>query len=56
MKERVGNSARDGDGEGATNDVHAASIMLGLYVMPPPSRVWAKGLLYQEPSLWGYFS
>ena len=26
MKERVGSSARNGDGEGGTNDVHATSI------------------------------
>ena len=27
MKERVGSSARDGDGEGGTYDVHAMSIL-----------------------------
>ena len=26
VKERVGSSARNGDGEGGTNDVHATSI------------------------------
>ena len=48
LAKRVGDSARDGDGDGGTNDVHAASILSSR--LARPDRL--KGVFYIVKRVW----